>query len=167
MSLSRGQLDGGLSSKGADVEPTLVTWVLVVFGVITMGTPAYVYLVFLRDPQARKSRDLMIGEGKDWRDETHFHLELGFAWTDLLFVFPLFVAGSVGALLGEAWGYVLFGAAGAISLYINIIVWFTTKEHVYTELGPLKWFTYYWGFFVYWGALALAYSVLRVGGIDF
>jgi len=25
---------------------------------------------------------------------------------------------------------------------------------------------YYWGFFVYWGALALAYSALRVSGIE-
>ena len=149
------------------MDPTIVTWVLVGFGVITMGTPAYVYLVFLQSPRSQKAKDLMLGAGKEWRDETHFDLELGFAWVDLLFVFPLFVAGSVGALLSEAWGYVLLGAAAAISLYINLIIWFTHKKHVYPELGPLKWFTYYWGFFVYWGAATLAYSALRVGGVDF
>jgi hypothetical protein len=109
----------------------------------------------------------MIGKGKDWRDETHFSLNLGFAWTDLLFFVPLFVAGSVGILLGQAWGYMLFGAAGACSLYINITLWFVEKKHVYPALGPLRYYTYFWGFFVYWGGLALAYSTLRVSGIEF
>lgn len=45
--------------------------------------------------------------------------------------------------------------------------WFTEKEYVYPSRGPLKYFTYYWGFFVYWGAATLVYSALRVGGADF
>ena len=110
------------------MQPTLVTWALVVFGLITMGTLTYVYLVFLRSPHSQKSKDLMIGKGKDWRDKTHFRLELAFAQADFLFFAPLFVFGCVGVLLGQAWGYMLFGAAGACSLYINIILWFTEKE---------------------------------------
>ncbi len=149
------------------MEPTLVTWLLVVFGVITLTPLIVIYGIFLHDPHASKSRDLMIGEGKDWRDKTHFRLNLGFAWTDFLFFIPLFVSGSVGVLLGQAWGYVLFGAAGACMLYINIILWPVEKAHVYPALGPLRYFTYFWGFFVYWGALALAYSALRIGGIEF
>ena len=149
------------------MQPTVVTWALVVFGLITMGTAFSISLVFLRSPHSPKSRELMIGKGKDWRDKTHFRLELGFAWSDLLFLAPLFVSGCVGVLLGQAWGYMLFGAAGACSLYINIILWFTEKEYVYPSLGPLKYFTYYWGFFVYWGALALAYSVVRISGVEF
>ena len=149
------------------MQPTLVTWVLVVFGVITNGALSYVYLVFLRNPHSPKSKELMIGRGKEWRDDTHFRLNLGFAWADFLFYVPLFVAGCVGAVQGQTWGYVLFGAAGGCTLYINIILWFTEKEHVYPALGPLKYFTYFWGFFVYWGALSLAYSALRLSGIEF
>jgi hypothetical protein len=148
------------------MEPTLVTWVLVAFGVITLGTLSYVYLIFLRNPQSPKSKDLMIGRGEEWRDKTHLRLNLGMAWADWLLIAPLFVSGSVGALMGQPWGYVLFGAAGTISLYINIVLWFTEKEYVYPSLGPLRYYTYFWGFFVYWGALALAYSALRVGGIE-
>ena len=59
-----------------------------------------------------------------------------------------------------------FGAAGACSLYINIILWFTEKEYVYPTRGPLKYFTYYWGFFVYWGVLALVYSTARLSGLE-
>ena len=78
---------------------------------------------------------------------------------------PLFVAGVVGVVLGEAWGYVLFGASGTIALYINIILWFMEKEYVYPSLGPLRYFTYFWGFFVYWGGLAVVYSIFRVANL--
>ena len=40
-----------------------------------------------------------------------------------------------------------------------------SQEYVYPTRGPLKYYTYYWGFFVYWGALALAYSILRISGV--
>ena len=75
-------------------------------------------------------------------------LSRGAAWADWLFFGPLFIAGSIGMLLGHAWGYVLFGAAGACSLYINIILWVTEKEYVY----PTR-------------AAALGYSALRLSGI--
>ena len=149
------------------MEPTIVTWALIGFGLITHGILSYIYLVFLRSPNSTESKDLMIGKGKDWRDEKHFRLNLGFAWTDFIFFAPLFVFGSIGVLLGQAWGYILFGAAGACSLYINIILWFTEKQHVYPALGPLRYYTYFWGFFVYWGVLAMVYSALRVSGINF
>ncbi|MDJ0827815.1 MAG: hypothetical protein QNJ16_20195 [Rhodobacter sp.] len=149
------------------MEPTIVTWLLIAFGVLTHGILTYIYSVFARDPHSKASKDLMIGEGKDWRDETHFDLNLGFAWTDFLFFVPLFVLSSIGMVLGKPWGYVLFGAAGACSLYINIILLWVEKKHVYAALGPLRYYTYFWGFFVYWGALALVYSMLRVSGLDF
>ncbi|MHC4536119.1 MAG: hypothetical protein ACYS6K_19380 [Planctomycetota bacterium] len=86
------------------MQPTLVTWFLIVFGVITIGTASYIYLVFLRDPHSQKSKDLMLGKSRDWRDKTHFRLELGFAWIDLLFLVPLFVSGCVGMLISQPWG---------------------------------------------------------------
>jgi hypothetical protein len=77
------------------------------------------------------------------------------------------VSGSIGVVLGHAWGYVLWGASGAISLYINVVLWFMEKEFVYPSRGPLAYYTYYWGFFILWGALAMAYATLRVSGSEF
>ncbi|NNE19923.1 MAG: hypothetical protein HKN10_15740 [Myxococcales bacterium] len=148
------------------MEPTIVTWVLMVWGAITLAPLTAVQLALLSSPHSARSKEWVIGKGEDWRDRSHFRFALGAAWADWLLVIPLFVAGVVGVLRGEAWGYVLFGAAATISLYINIILWFMEKEYVYPSRGPLKYFTYYWGFFVYWGALALAYSALRVSGIE-
>ena len=149
------------------MDPTIITWLLVVWGVITLVPLTAAQAAMLVSPHGDRSKEWLIGEGEDWRDTTHFRFSLGAAWADWLVTMPLFVAGVVGVLLSEAWGYVLFGAAGTISLYINVILWFTEKEYVYPSRGPVRYFTYYWGFFVYWGALALAYSTLRVGGVDF
>ena len=149
------------------MQPTLITWVLVVFGAVTLLPLYLAQFSMLVSPGSQKTKELIIGQGEDWRDKTHFKIALGAAWADWLFFAPMFVAGSIGVLLARPWGYMLFGAAGACSLYINIILWFTEKEYVYPSRGPLRYYGYYWGFFIYWGALALAYSVMRLSGIDF
>ena len=149
------------------MQPTLFTWALVVFGIVTLMPLVAAQLSILIRPDRQKTRELLIGKDEDWRDQTHFKMAVGAAWADWLLFVPLFAAGSFGVLLGHSWGYLLFGAAGACSLYVNIILWFTEKEYVFPSRGPLRYFTYYWGFFVYWGALALAYSALRISGIDF
>jgi len=148
------------------MQPTLVTWMLVAFGVMTLVPLFLAQTLMLFRPHSQKTKELLIGKGEEWRDKTHFRLSIGAAWADWLFFVPVFIAGSVGVLLGQSWGYVLFGAAGALSLYINIILWFTEREYVFPSRGPLRYFTYYWGFFVYWGALTFVYSVLRIFGID-
>ncbi len=149
------------------MDPTGVTWVLVIWGAITLAPLTAVQMALLLSPDSARSKEWLIGKDEEWRDRTHRRFALGAAWADWLVAVPLFVAGVVGVLLGEAWGYVLFGAAGTISLYINIVLWLTEKEYVYPSRGPWKYFTYYWGFFVYWGAATLVYSALRVGGVDF
>jgi len=148
------------------MEPTLVTWLLLAFGMITMAPLLLAQSVMLVKPHSQEAKDILVAKGADWRDRTHFRLSLGAAWADWLVVVPLLVAGSIGVALGLAWGYVLWGAAGSISLYINIILWVTEKEYVYPSRGPLAYYSYYWGFFVYWGALALVYSAVRLSGIN-
>jgi hypothetical protein len=110
---------------------------------------------------------LLVARGEDWRDKTHFRSALGLAWADWLLVVPTLLSGSLGVALGRPWGYVLWGATGAISLYINIALWFMEKEYVYPSRGPVAYYTYYWGFFILWGALALTYAALRLSCVEF
>ena len=149
------------------MQPTVVTWVLVVSGAITLAPLVLAQLVMLVKPHSQHARNILVAKDEDWRDKTHFRSALGLAWADWLLAVPLVVAGSTGVILGQAWGYVLWGAAGAISLYINIVLWFMEKEYVYPSRGALAYYTYYWGFFICWGALALAYSAVRLSGIEF
>jgi hypothetical protein len=147
------------------LAPTVVTWTLVIFGLITCLPLFFAQFLILKDPEGQKAKDVLIGEGEDWRDGTHFRSAYGMAWVDWLLWLPLLGVGSVGVLLGEVWGYVVWAAAGAISVYINVVLWFIEKEYVYPSRGPFRYFTYYWGFFVYWGALAVGYTILRLAAL--
>ncbi len=69
-------------------------------------------------------------------------------------------------MLGHAWGYDPWGATGAICLYINIGLWFMEKAYVYPSRGALADYAYYWGLFVYWGALVVVYAAIRLSGVE-
>ena len=147
------------------IEPTPLTWVLVIFGAITLLPLVLAQLTILFRPESQRTKNILIGKGEDWRDQTHHKSAYGFAWADWVLLVPLGIAGSTGVLLGRPWGYVLWSAAGTISLYSDVVLWFMEKEYVYPSRGPLAYYTYYWGFFVLWGAAALGYSALRLSGL--
>jgi hypothetical protein len=147
------------------LELTWLSWILIVFGAVTLLPLLTAQLFILKEPEGRTAKNLLIGKGQEWRDNTHFRSALGMAWADWALLVPLFVAGTTGVILEEPWGYVLWAAAGTISLYINVVLWFMEKEYVYPSQGPLVYYSYYWGFFVLWGAAALAYAAVRLSGV--
>ncbi len=148
-------------------QPTFVTWILVVFGVVFVFLPIlYAQILMAFRPRSQKAKNIIISKGEDWRDKTHFRMSYGIAWADLIFWLPLLAAGSIGVLLSQGWGYILWAVSGAISVYISIVLWFSEREYVYPSLGPLAYYTIYWGFFVYWGIAVVAYVVLRLAGVQ-
>ena len=149
------------------LQPTIVTWIIIAFGAITVAPLLAAQLIMIIQPNGKKAKELIIGKDEDWRDKTHFKSAYALAWADWIFFFPAFIAGIIGIILAQNWGYVLYAAAGAISVYINIFLFFFEKEYVYPAAGPLVYYTYFWGNFVYWGLAALVYSVLRLNSIFF
>jgi len=143
-------------------QTTTVTWILIVFGLITCIPLLLAQLVLLINPKGKRAKDILIGKGEEWRDKSHFKTAYGMAVADWLIFFPLMIIGIVGMSLAKNWGYVMFAVSGAISVYINVILWFAEKEYVYPSKGPLQYYTYYWGNFIYWGAAALFYGVYRI-----
>ena len=145
-------------------EPTVTTWILIIFGLITCLPLLFTQLVMLIEPEGRRAKDILVGKGEEWRDRTHFRSAYGLAVADWLLFAPMFILGIIGMLLGRSWGYLLFAVSGAIALYINVFLWFLEKEYVYPSRGPLKYYTYYWGNFIYWGAASLLYGIYRLHG---
>ena len=148
------------------LKPSVLTWILVIFGVLFIFLPiVYVQFLVAVNPNSQKAKDIIIGKGEDYRDKTHMRVSFGIALGDLIFWLPLLAAGSVGVILGRAWGYTLWAASGAISVYISIILWVTEREYTYPAVGPLLYYTIFWGFFVYWGVAAVAYATLRLSNV--
>ncbi|MFC2130876.1 hypothetical protein ACFLSQ_05535 [Bacteroidota bacterium] len=146
------------------IEPTIITWVLAIFGVITFLPLMFAQMVMLLKPNSQQAKDLIIGKGEDWRDKTHFKSALAFAWADLLIILPLFAFAYIGVFMCQHWGYLLWITLGAISIYFSIIFWVMEKEYTYPSCGPLAYYTYFWGFFLYWGVAVIVYSLLRLLG---
>ncbi len=143
-------------------QPTILTWVLIIFGLVTCLPLLLAQLVILWNPKGRKAQDILIGKGEEWRDRSHFKTAYGMAAADWLLFFPVLAGGIVGMILAESWGYALFAMAGVISVYINVVLWFAEKEYVFPSKGPLQYYTYYWGNFIYWGLAALFYGAYVV-----
>ena len=149
------------------LQPTIVTWILIIFGLITCGPLLAAQMVMLLRPHGERAKELMIGKGEEWRDDSHFRSARALAWADWLFFLPVWVTGIIGVLLSQAWGYALFAAAGAIQLYTNLFLWFFERDYVYPAAGPVAYYTYIWGNFIYWGLGTVVYSALRLGEITF
>lgn len=148
------------------LEPTIVSWVLIIFGIITCAPLLYANLIMIFRPESEQTKALLIGQGEHWRDRSHFKSQFALARVDWMIFAPIMAGGVIGIMLARPWGYVLFGIAGSIQLYINVFLWFFEKEYVYPSQGPLAYYTYFWGNFVYWGSAAMVYSVLRLNGIE-
>jgi len=150
------------------IDSTIITWILLIFGGIFIFLLAFIaQLQVVIHPDNQKTKNLVIGKGEDYRDRTHRRLTSGIAWGDMIVWFPLLVLGSIGVVFREEWGYALWLASGAISIYINIILWFSEREYIYPSSGPLVYYTIYWGFFIYWGIAVIIYSILRLSGLVF
>lgn len=144
------------------IQPTLITWIIAVFGAITFLPLLSAQIIMLVKPQSRQAKDLIIGKGEEWRDETHFRSALAFAWADLLIIFPVFILGNITVLKGLLWGYVFWLALGILSIYFSIIFWILEKKYAFPSSGWLAYYTYFWGFFLYWGIAAIIYSLLQI-----
>ena len=145
------------------VKPSVLTWILVIFGVVFIFIPiVYVQLNVAVNPDSQRTKDMIIGRGEDYRDNTHVRVSYGIAISDLIFWLPILAAGSIGVILGRKWGYILWGVSGAISVYISIVLLFTEYQYVFPAVGPLMYYTIIWGFFVYWRVAAITYATLRL-----
>ena len=144
------------------MKPTIYTWIIAVFGAITFLPLLGAQLLMLLKPDSQKTKDLLIGKGEDWRDKTHYKSALAFAWADWLVIFPLLISGTIGVFYGQLWGYALWLTLGIVSIYFSIIFWVMEKKYTYPAVGWLAYYTYFWGFFLYWGVGAVAYSIVQI-----
>jgi hypothetical protein len=144
------------------LQPTTLTWLLLGFGWFILLVMLGAQGVMAVRPRSDPAKRLMIGKGEDWRDRTHFKSARGLSVADLALWLPLLLAGSIGVVLSQPWGYVLWASSGVVSVYVSILLWFLEREYVYPAVGPLAYYTYIWGMFVYWGVAVTAYSVARI-----
>jgi len=142
------------------METTAYTWAIAAFGALTFLPLLFAQFLMLIAPDSKQARDLIIGKGKQWRDKTHFRSALAFAWADLLLLLPLLILSYIGVFSQQIWGYILWFGLGLVSIYFSILFWVLEKSYTYPTCGWLAYYSYFWGFFLYWGIAAGIYSLV-------
>ena len=108
------------------MDVTTATWIVALTGLLLIGLLGGLQLVAVLRPRAPWTIDNVYGGSPDATDPTaYFAFNQGYAWADLFFWAPLQIAGSVGMLLGERWGFLLALVASVPFWYsaISIFVW--------------------------------------------
>lgn len=144
------------------IETTIITWIIAIFGAITFLPLFGAQLVMIIKPNSQKAKDLIIGKGEEWRDKTHYKSALAFAWADLIIILPLYILGTMWVFNGQLWGYVIWVSLGFLSIYFSIIFWVMEKEYSLPAVGKFAYYTYFWGFFLYWGLGVIIHSALQM-----
>jgi hypothetical protein len=90
------------------MEVTLLTWIVAVTGLVLIVLLGGVQLVAAIRPRAEWTITNVYGGSPDRTDpKAYFAFNQGSAWADPFFLAPLQIAGSIGMLLGERWGFLL------------------------------------------------------------
>jgi len=148
-------------------QPTIITWIIILFGLLTCLPLLFAQLLAIIEPHGKRAKDILIGTGEEWRDVTHFKSAYSLAMTDWIVFFPIFILSIIGIISSSSLGYILLAVSGAIQVYINVFLWFIEKEYVNPSNGPLKYYSYLWGNFIYWGSASFLYGIFRINGINF
>ena len=144
------------------MEVTWFTWVIGVTGLVLIGLLGSLQLVAVLRPKAEWTVVNVYGGSPDDTDPTaYFAFNQGIAWADVMLFVPLQIAGSIGMLAGQRWGFLLALAASLTFLYTAVTFFIWDRD-----LGSRKNTVYYWvviwGMWPAFGALEGVYCFIRL-----
>ena len=143
-----------------DVTPT--TWVVALAGLALIGLLAALQLVAVLRPRARWTIDNVYGGDPSATDPTaYFAFNQGFAWADALFWAPIQIAGSVGMLLGERWGFLL-ALVASVPFWYSAILFFVWDRDLRFRKPTASYWMVIWGIWPVFGVLEGVYCFVRL-----
>jgi len=144
------------------MEVTVWTWVVGIAGLLLMGLLVALQLTAVISPRGAWTLAKVYGGSPDDTDpKAYYAFNQGLAWADSVFWGPLQIAGSVGMLMGQRWGFLLalIGSAPFWYTAITIFIWDR-------DMGLRKnTFTYWvivWGMWPAFGVAEGIYCVMRL-----
>ena len=146
------------------MEVTFLTWVVAVVGIGLMTLLGSLQAVAVLRPRAEWTVENVYGGSPDGTDPVaYFAFNQGFAWGDTLLWAPLQIAGSIGMLLGERWGFLLALMASVPFWYtaVNYFIW--DRDLGFREPTPYYWVVV-WGMWPAFGIFESVYCLWRLLG---
>jgi hypothetical protein len=144
------------------MEVTALTWVVAVTGLVLIVLLGSLQLVAAIRPRAEWTIKNVYGGTPDATDPTaYFAYNQGYAWADPFFWAPLQIAGSIGMLLGQRWGFLLALVASVPYWYtaITILIW---DRDLGFRQNTMTYWVIIWGIWPVFGIASGIYCFVRL-----
>lgn len=144
------------------MEVTISTWIVAVLGLLLMGLLVALQFVAVIRPRARWTiENVYGGEPESTDPRAFFAFNQGYAWADSFFWGPLQIAGSIGMLLGQRWGFLL-ALIGSVPFWYTAIPIFIWDRDMGFRKNTFTYWVVVWGMWPAFGVLEMGYCLARL-----
>jgi hypothetical protein len=144
------------------MDVTLSTWIISIAGLAIIGLLGALQLVAVLRPRAEWTIENVYGGSPEDTDPTaYFAFNQGFARADVFAWVPLQIAGSIGMMLGERWGFLLALAGSVPFVYtaFNMFIW---DRDLGFRQPTFTYWVFVWGMFPAFGVIEGVYTFVRL-----
>ena len=144
------------------MDVTLATWVVAVGGLLLIALLGGLQLIAVVKPRSEWTIENVYGGDPTGTDpRAYFAFNQGYAWADALFWAPLQIAGSIGMLLGQRWGFLLALMASVPFWYTAIPIFIWDRDMGFRR-NTIGYWVVIWGMWPAYGIAAGAYCLVRL-----
>jgi hypothetical protein len=144
------------------MEVTTLTWIVALSGLVLIALLAALQLVAVLRPRTEWTIENVYGGDPSNTDpEAYFAFNQGYAWADPFFWAPLQVAGSIGMLLGERWGFLL-GLIASVPFWYTAIPIFVWDRALGFRRNTATYWVLIWGIWPVFGVVEGVYCFIRL-----
>jgi len=141
---------------------TMWTWVIAVTGLVLITVLSALQIIALVRPRGEWTISNVYGGDPTTTDPTaYFAFNQGSAWADTFLWAPLQVAGSIGMLLGERWGFLLALAASVPYWYTSVFFYIWDRDLGFRQHTATYWVVI-WGMWPAFGVAEGVYCFVRL-----
>ncbi|NNE74819.1 MAG: hypothetical protein HKN26_14225 [Acidimicrobiales bacterium] len=141
---------------------TATTWIVATVGLGLIGLLGALQLIAVVRPKADWTIENVYGGTPEATDpKAYFAFNQSSAWADPFFWAPLQIAGSIGMLLGERWGFLLALMASVPFWYTAIFFFIWDRELGFRE-NTLWYWIVVWGVWPLYGFVEGGYCLYRL-----
>ena len=144
------------------MEVTIFTIIIAALGIILMGLLALLQFIAVLKPRSDWVIENIYGGDPGITDpKAYFAYNQGYAWADSFFWAPLQLAGSIGMLLGQRWGFLL-ALVGSVPFWYTAILIFIWDRDLGIRKATFNYWVIIWGMWPAFGVLEMLYCFFRL-----
>lgn len=144
------------------MEVTALTWIIAIAGLALMTLLGSLQLVAALRPRAAWTIENVYGGTPEATDPTaYFAFNQGYAWADPFFWAPLQIAGSIGMLAGQRWGFLL-ALVASVPFWYSAISFFIWDRDLGFRRPTFTYWVVIWGIWPVFGLVEGVYCFVRL-----